>query len=168
MTIAFQYKNKTVIVDTIIVNHLTQDLLLGYDFWLAAGFQIIDANAEEGLAVLPPSISQIPTEVQLQERDRIALVRAVNKFLITTITFLGKTHLIKHRIELIAGAEPYMQRTYGYAPALQKMINDEIDVMLARGVIIPSQSPVALPCVAVKKHGKIRLCLDRIVDVSTK
>lgn len=39
----------------------------------------------------------------------------------------------------------------------------DIDIILnlKKEVIVPSHSPVALPCVPAKKHGKIRLCLKR-------
>lgn len=170
MTIHYTYGNKIVTVDTIIVNRLSQDLLLGFDFWQAAGLKIMDTEEHEVMAVLPPSDLEVETEVELQERDLLSLRKAVNKFLVTTPTFLGRTNLIEHQIELIDGAQPFMQRTYFYAPALQEKINKELDEMLERGVVIPSKSPVALPCVPVKKtDGKIRLCLDsRKLNALTK
>lgn len=170
MSVEIEYRNKIITIEAVIVKELSQDLLLGFDFWVAAGLKIVDENEKEVMAVLPPSISQLPTETQLQERDRNSLIMAVSQFLITTPSFLGKTNVLKHRIELVENAEPFMQRTYSYSPTLQEKIYEEIDNMLNRGIIVPSQSPVALPCVPVKKpDGSIRLCLDsRKLNAITK
>lgn len=161
MVIPLQYKGQLVHVPTIIVDELAQDLLLGYDFWKAVGFKIIDEEEAEVSAVEPHPRPRVETEVELQKRDRVNLEKAMSKFLITTDDFLGRTHVLEHRIELIEGARPFVQRSHLFSPTLQEKVNVELDDMLRRGIVKPSKSPVASPVVPViKSNGAVRLCLD--------
>lgn len=165
-----RYRETTIFMTIIIVEDLAQDLLLGFDFWKAMGIRITDSHRIEVMAVLPTSTPTVVTEVKLEERSRHAFERAVSKFLITTKDFLGKTHLLKHRIELKEGSKPFLIRSHLYAPALHSKMVEELEDMLRRGVICPSNSPVASPIVpVVKSDGTVRLCLDsRTLNSLTK
>lgn len=73
---------------------------------------------------------------------------------------LGRTNLISHKID-VADAPPVKQRHYAVSPAVQKEMYEEIDRMLALGVIEESCSPWCSPMALVRKsNGKARLCLD--------
>lgn len=72
---------------------------------------------------------------------------------------LGRTSLIKHTID-VGSCTPIKQRFYPVSPAVEKLMFQEIDRMLALGVIEPSNSPWSSPMRMVVKPNKIRLCLD--------
>lgn len=72
----------------------------------------------------------------------------------------GKTSLIEHEIRIKA-TDPIKQRYYPRNPYMQQKVNDEVDEMLADGVIEPSSSPWSSPIVLVKKaSGGLRFCVD--------
>ncbi|XP_044750073.1 uncharacterized protein LOC123312308 [Coccinella septempunctata] len=69
----------------------------------------------------------------------------------------GTTKLIEHKIKLKPGTEPIKQRYRPQNPKMQEIFNQEVDRMLAEGVIEPSKSPWSSPVVLVKKKdGKYR------------
>lgn len=62
-----------------------------------------------------------------------------------------------HSITVKPEAEPCKQRYYPRNPAIQAIINEEVDKMLTDKVIEPSRSPWSSPIVLVKKpSGKYR------------
>ena len=68
----------------------------------------------------------------------------------------GVTPLIKHEIKL-EDPTPIKQRYRPRNPAMQKMINQELDNMLAEGVVQPSTSPWSSTVVIIRrKDGKPR------------
>uniref|UniRef100_A0A224Z164 Tick transposon n=1 Tax=Rhipicephalus zambeziensis TaxID=60191 RepID=A0A224Z164_9ACAR len=75
-------------------------------------------------------------------------------------TSLGRTSAVTHRID--TGAQsPLRQRPYRVSPAERRVINEQVDDMLRRDVIQPSDSPWASPIVLVaKKDGSVRFCVD--------
>jgi hypothetical protein len=73
---------------------------------------------------------------------------------------LGKTNIIKHRIDT-QDHPPIKQRYYRETPEKKETISKEIKDMLDQGVIRPSYSPWASPVVIVKKKdGRNRFCID--------
>lgn len=72
----------------------------------------------------------------------------------------GRTSLVEHTIKLKVDT-PIKQRYYYRNPAMQVILNEEIDTMLADDVIEPSDSPWSSPVVLIKKpSGKYRVCID--------
>ena len=58
-------------------------------------------------------------------------------------------------------AEPIKQRPYRIPLRKRKVVEEEIDKMLAEGIIEPSTSPWASPITLVpKKDGEVRFCID--------
>ncbi|KAL7723629.1 hypothetical protein ACLKA6_003100 [Drosophila palustris] len=56
---------------------------------------------------------------------------------------------------------PIKQRYYPKNPAMQRIIDDQIDELLKNGCIEPSKSPHRAPIVLVgKKTGEVRMCID--------
>lgn len=82
---------------------------------------------------------------------------------------LGKTHLEFHTIDT-NNDYPIKSRYYDVSPAIQQLIDKEVDRMLCLGVIEPSESPWASPVTLVQKPNKNRLCLDfrKVNDVTVK
>jgi len=82
----------------------------------------------------------------------------------------GVTSLAEHRINVRLHS-PIKQRCYLVSPKVQEAIRDEVDKMLAAGIIEPSYSEWSNPIVMVKKpNGKYRFCLDfrKVNGVSKK
>lgn len=81
---------------------------------------------------------------------------------------LGSTSLTEHVIDT-GDSPPVRAKTYPHSPAIQKLIEDEVDRMLEMNVIEPSLSSWRSPITLVCKPGKNRLCLDsRKVNQVTK
>jgi len=82
----------------------------------------------------------------------------------------GTTDLTEHRIN-VGGHAPIKQRYYPVSPKIQEAIYDEVDKMLATGIIEPSKSEWSSPIVMIKKpNGSYRFCLDfrKLNSVSKK
>lgn len=72
----------------------------------------------------------------------------------------GPTDKAQHVIRL-TDPVPIKQRYWPRNPAMQAVINDEVDDILRQGVIEPSHSPWSSPVVVLrKKDGKFRFCID--------
>lgn len=72
----------------------------------------------------------------------------------------GPTHLAKHEIRL-TDPQPIKQRYRPRNPAMQQVINDEVNKMLSEGVIEPSSSAWSSPVVIVRKPDNTkRFCVD--------
>jgi hypothetical protein len=87
----------------------------------------------------------------------------------TDISQLGRTNIIQHKID--TGIEkPVKQRFYRSNPIEEQFIEEEIQRLLQKGLVVKSFSPWASPVVVVgKKNGKQRLCVDyRKVNALTK
>lgn len=66
----------------------------------------------------------------------------------------------RHRINT-GSAQPIRQKPYRVSPTERKVINDQVQEMLRKGVIRESSSPWAAPVILVKKKdGTWRFCVD--------
>lgn len=73
---------------------------------------------------------------------------------------LGQTTTVKHRINT-GDASPVHRRPYRVSQVERRVIQQEVDKMLSKGIIEPSSSPWASPVVLVKKKdGTWRFCVD--------
>ena len=73
---------------------------------------------------------------------------------------LKATHLATHHID-VQGHPPIKQRYRVVSPKVQEAMYQEVDRILAEGVIKESFSEWSTPIVVVKKaNGGYRLCLD--------
>ena len=73
---------------------------------------------------------------------------------------LGCTTLAEHKIQT-GESRPIKKAAHGVAPAKIPEIRKELDKMLEKGVIVPSESPYSSPIVMVgKKDGSNRMCID--------
>ena len=72
----------------------------------------------------------------------------------------GRTSLVEHQITLCEGAES-RRRSYRIPERLLTTLKEEVDQMLAMGIIEPSKSEWCSPVVLVpKKDGSLRFCVD--------
>lgn len=116
--------------------------------------------------------SDLKTEHSLNTEQRIALFNAVQSLPSTKDGSLGRTQLIKHSIELLPGAKPKRLPSYRWSPAIEEVIDAEIERMKKLGVIEECPGPIDFlnPLLPIKKsNGKWRICLDsRCLNQCTK
>ena len=109
-----------------------------------------------------------PLTLTAEEESRLQIFLSEQLVLFEQIR--GTTPLIKHKIRLI-NSEPIKQRYQPRNPRMQAIIDEEVNRMLAEGIIEPSTSPWSSPVVIVKKKdGTPRFCIDlkKINDISQK
>lgn len=161
-------------VTTLIIPTITTQLILGTDFWEAFNIRPMfccivenDNDSEKPPKFDPVNVKhQLTSDQQLQLDEVIAMFENAPKEGV-----LGCTDRTTHVIDT-ADAKPIKQRQYVLSPYVQKGVVEEINRMLARGIIQKTDNPSWLnPIVAVRKpNGKIRLCIDarRLNDATVK
>ena len=141
---------------------LESDLLIGTDLW-----------SELGITIPPPP----PTRAQEHPRRRPTHLitagmtertpleeRELQAFLTTELAKFeqvhGPTDQATHQIRVNTD-RPIKQRYRSRNPAMQRIIDDEVQAMEAAGVVEPSTSAWSSPVVIVKKKdGRHRFCID--------
>lgn len=178
----------------LIVPSITQRIILGLDFWktfkLASGLfetAFISDSTERLSVSTSPSTMSITESIDYSaenmdnicglDSERYNLTSSQKRQLHSIIELfpnfarqgLGRTSLIKHEID-VGNARPIKQRFYPVSPAVEKLMYQELDRMLALGVIEPSLSAWSSPMRLVVKPNKVRLCLDarRVNQVTRK
>ena len=137
-----------------IIPSLKQDLYLGADFC-------------KNFDLLPPIIESIflkhidspnSTNIHpLTSHEKKLLQKTISLFPSFEQEGLGRTSVIKHKIEVFKDTKPIKQRYFSVSPAVEKKIRSEVDRMLDLGVIEPApvtcswSSPVTL----LDKNGKM-------------
>jgi hypothetical protein len=140
----------------------------------------VDRRDTSATSAPGPSRFSAPVEPALQVSDSPPLTlstdeeQRLRQFLAEKLplfdTVRGLTPLAQHEIRLLH-PEPVKQRYRPRNPFMQGIIDEEVDKMLAEGVIEPSDSPCSSPIVlAKKKDGKHRFCIDfrKVNEVTRK
>ncbi|XP_045482855.1 uncharacterized protein LOC123686681 isoform X1 [Harmonia axyridis] len=132
----------TKVLRVLVVPSITHDLILGmdfiHDFNLTLDFRDFSygsscLSSDNSVAVVRAILgSDSLTEPQKYELDFI-----IDLFKqIAPSDRLGRTHLYRHHIDT-GDAKPVRQRQYPLSPAMQKVLNVEIDKMLELNIIKP-------------------------------
>uniref|UniRef100_A0A1Y1N3D6 RNA-directed DNA polymerase n=1 Tax=Photinus pyralis TaxID=7054 RepID=A0A1Y1N3D6_PHOPY len=162
ITTPITLKNKTVIMNLLVIPDLCQDLLLGIDFWKAVG--IIPILTDNVWHFTPsPSIVRcgVIDHPALSLEQTQALETLLDTKFSTMGSVLGLTTVGEHEIIVPPDVKPIKQRYYPVSPVKQKIINEAVDDMLENGVIEPSKSAWASPiCLIPKKDHTYRFCVD--------
>lgn len=145
-------------VEAVIVDKCEPPIILGIDFWQAAGYRIVRKH-EERVAAIEKNTLDVGIELSDQEWSRLmGILQALDN---SDGEKLRQTDVLEHDIELLPDARPFVIRPHRFSPALEKRMAEELDRMITLGVIEPSRSPVSSPIVPqIKKNGEVRLCLD--------
>lgn len=147
------YARRSNLIRIYLIPSLSQVLYLGIDFWNFFGITPTVAEVAD-FNVVDPNTHSLNTDQSIRLSEVVAL------FPSSDVDGLGKTSLLQHSIDT-SGSEPVKQRYYAVSPAIQKLMDVELNRMLALGVIEESQSPWSSPVVLIRKDsGKNRLCLD--------
>lgn len=166
---------KTCLVDILIVPELSQQLILGVDFWKAMGIipdlrQNVWHFTSNVDTVQVGSAHGIFDETSLSPERREKLNCLIQRKLSLMGNDLGCCTIAEHEIEILPGTKPIKQRYYPVSPFKQKIIDDEIKNMLDQGVIESSKSSWSSPvCLVRKKDDSYRFCIDyRQLNAVTK
>ncbi|KAK9731669.1 Zinc knuckle [Popillia japonica] len=114
------------------------------DFWTVMGI-VPDLRRGEWSFSTEVEVSSVTDGAGiLSAIERARLDELVNKlFANIDPQVLGCTELVEHTIE--TDSAPIKQRYYPISPAMQKIVNQELDKMLAQGVVERSSSPWSSP-----------------------
>uniref|UniRef100_A0A034VIH7 Retrovirus-related Pol polyprotein from transposon gypsy n=1 Tax=Bactrocera dorsalis TaxID=27457 RepID=A0A034VIH7_BACDO len=106
-------------------------------------------------------VNRLGTSSAVNQRNEAARIRDfLDEELRKFESMNGVTTVAEHKITM-TDSRPIKQRYFPRNPAMQAIINAEIDELLAKKCIEPSHSPHSAPIVlARKKNGKWRLCVD--------
>lgn len=156
-------RDRVRILDVLVVPTLSHSLILGIDFWkkmeIVPNLNTGEWNflaSEDADAITINAIQAIDT---LTPEQRKRLDELVDKAFEEIGDKLGCTHLVEHVIR--TDSAPIKQRYYPLSPALQKIVNEELNDMLAKDIVEPSTSPWSSPIVMVKKgDGSWRFCVN--------
>lgn len=181
------FREQTHKLKFLIVPSISQRLILGLNFWKVfhLGTDILEPAIYSSIpdcisplkVIAEISSSELPTELSSNNNNKFPLTKIQLQKLKTIISLfpsfekqgLGRTSFIKHDID-VGEAKAIKQRFYPVSPAVEKVMYQEIDRMLALGVIEESTSAWSSPMRLVLKPNKVRLCLDarRLNQVTTK
>lgn len=166
MNLPIQHKGRVRLVIFHVQPEIKLPIHFGVNFWKA--FDL----APDVLACLPegpsaPTVGSIEEDglrgyesLSPHQRGEMDKVRALFDNINTDRVGLGRTSLVQHVINT-GDAVPIKQKYYRLSPAKLKYLNEEVDRMLANGVVEPSHSPWNSPVTMVpKSNGELRLCLD--------
>ncbi|CAF3043235.1 unnamed protein product, partial [Rotaria sp. Silwood2] len=97
----------------------------------------------------------------LNDIQKAKLVTLIKQYPQVFTEKLGRTHLVKHVIELQPGTQPANTQPYRLPPSKKAIVDQQLEEMLQAGHITPSHSLWASPIVLFpKKDGTLRFCVD--------
>ncbi|CAC5403371.1 unnamed protein product [Mytilus coruscus] len=123
---------------------------------------VINGTKRNGLRPdLQDLLDRTSDELTLKDKQKIKslLIENQNLFASSDVD-LGRTNLLKHEINT-GNARPFKEPPRRTPYHLNKVVNDNIDTMLQKGIIESSNSPWAAGIVLVKKKDdSYRFCVD--------
>lgn len=147
---------------------ITSPLLLGADFWrkfdlLPKHCKSISLSRDDRqISVIAENPVMLHSLNELNDSELANATNVIKQFesISTEVAGLGRTHLVKHRIDT-GDSPPIRQRYYRLPPEKMRIICEELDDMIKLGVVEPCESPWSSPVLLTpKKDGKLRFCLD--------
>lgn len=148
----------------LIIPSITQPLILGMDFINSFNLSLDFGAATfvtEPLNLSAVHVIQSIDNLSNLQKEKLQCMIDLYKTIAPTDR-LGRTHVYTHSIDT-KDAKPIRQRQYPLSPAMQEILNKEVDRLLALDVVRPVTecSPWLSPLWLVKKtDGSHRLCFD--------
>lgn len=152
------FRGVTKQVDFLIIPTLSQNMYLGVDFVRTFGLAS-DLFEDSKILGVVNELNDCSLIGTLNPSQLGLLKSAIAMFPSYSKEGLGRTSLVTHVID-VGSSKPIKQRFFAVSPAIEKMLFEEIDRMLALGVIEESQSAWSSPVTLVVKPGKVRMCID--------
>lgn len=165
------FENQFHILKAYVIPTIKTNLILGVDFW--SKFNLFPKFYN---SISLHSLSNCPTNVntvseanvmlhsyhELTDNQRVTADNVIDQFkdISTEKRGLGRTNLVMHQIDT-GDSIPIRQRYYRVSPEKQRILSEELDEMLALGVVEECESPWSSPVLLIpKKDGRLRFCLD--------
>lgn len=151
---------------------LERDIIVGMDLLRKAGFEWSLSESTSPQKAPPDALATVHVDsgglslCTTEQRERLDAF--LDEMIPQFDKLRGVTPLATHRIRLRAAQEPIRQRHRIFSPALQAIVDAEVDQMLAEGCIEPAASPWNSGVVlAREKDGRHRFFIDfrRINDM---
>lgn len=162
-TILTEIKSRSIPLNFCVIDNFPEQLLLGVDNLSKINIKIhLKDNNGQPQYIIGSLNNSSSLETAREE---------IRRELATFESIRGPTPLTKHHIKIKSDCEPIKFRYAPRNPAMQEIIDQEIDKMLQDDVIEPSNSPWSSPIVIVKKKDKkYRFCIDfrKINKISEK
>ncbi|KAL6421208.1 hypothetical protein ACFW04_013634 [Cataglyphis niger] len=153
-----------------ILPRLESPVLMGVDLWAQTTITLDPPRTETQRKSNPTRCIATRGLTTRTTNEKEKLQEFLRKELEKFEGITGPTNKIQHRIRLKNNA-PIKQRYRPRNPAMQAVIDQEVEDMEAVGVIEPSTSAWSSPVVLVKKKdGKYRFCIDfrKVNDATEK
>lgn len=162
VTVPIQLLDKVQIFDIYLVPQLRHTLVLGTIFWIKMGL-VPDLRKGEwyfGSDTNDLNINSIQCASDLNYDQKEQLGSVIQNYFDSIDNIkLGCCNMIKHEIK--TDSPPIKSRYYPVSPAMQELINKEVDKMLELDVIEKSDSGWSSPILMVAKgDGTYRFCVD--------
>lgn len=164
MVLPVELEGRMKLIEFLIVKKLSSPLILGVDFWkkmsllpdISQGmwkFSQEEDTTFHSLAALRCGESLTPEE-------QVQLEQLIERWRAKQPAQLGATSKVQHIIDT-GDSRPIKQRYYPISPHNQKIMDRELEDMLAQGIVERSNSAWSSPVVLVKKpDGSVRFCVD--------
>ena len=157
--------NRKIETEFLELPHLSPGILLGMDALSKLGLQMfingINITPKGGGKTNHACAIEGPVAMTNLKKHELAQAEKFIKGQLQRFDKIkGVTPLIEHEIKL-EDPTPIEKRYRPRNPAMQEMINQELDKMLAEGVVQPSTSPCSSPvAITRRKDGKPRFYVD--------
>lgn len=160
------------LLSLIVVPHLSTELILGADFWMAMDV-IPDLRRDVWYFGTEPKVAccGVKDKSLLSPDQAHRLDVLLDEKFAAMGDRLGCASRLEHEIIVKSGTVPIKQRYYPVSPAKQKILDEELNKMLSQDIIEPSCSPWSSPALLVPKKGGLeyRFCVDyRALNTVTK
>ncbi|XP_071055108.1 uncharacterized protein [Onthophagus taurus] len=143
VSLPMELQGRGKIVEVLLVPGLRHELILGTDFWRTMGIVPDLRRGDWSFSKEPPLLREIIENLFRRDME----------------SELSHTTLVEHHIR--TNALPIKQRYYPISPAMQKVVDRELDEMLRLGVVERSRSAWSSPVLLVlKRDGGYRFCVD--------
>lgn len=170
--IPVELAGKVKIIEFLVVPSLINPIILGIDFW--ESMSIVPDVKNKRCTFSEGDNEEVQVSAALVERSALTteqeqeLSAFLQNWRSLPINSEG-TDLVQHSIDT-GDNKPIKQRYYPVSPAMQTIVNQELDKMIEEGIVERSTSPWSSPVVLVKKpNGQYRFCVDfRKLNAVTK
>lgn len=133
VSVPIRVRDQIRIINVLLVPSVTHSLILGADFWRTHGIvpDLLCGEWKFSTENPVPSLDCVTTNLTSTQQQQLA------KLIDTTFPVckdgeLGCTSLVSH--EIVCNDSPIKQRYYPISPAMQKIVDKELDEMLRLGV----------------------------------
>jgi hypothetical protein len=148
-TAGLQSDVKTTFVSAV---HVKKDIRKGSD-WFMVHINAMKADVQTGLST--------KNDKEKLNHEWRALIEKYDDVFPEEHPGMPPRRSVGLKIELKEGAEPVLKPVYRLSPAQQNELKSQIELLLEKGLILPSVSPWGAPVLfAPKKDGGLRMCLD--------